>query len=85
MCVTELQKVRHSDDLAQLVVKQLIERYEQPSEEQDHPALHLPVCHAYAVLGSGSCQTYEVLRTDVGGEDCHTDYIPRLAFAEEIV
>ena len=85
MRVTELEEVRHRDDLAQLVVKQLIERYEQPAEEQDHPALHLPVCHAYAVLGSGSCQTYEVLRTDVGGKDCHTYYVPRLALTEEIV
>ena len=85
MGVAELEEVGHCDNLAQLVVQELIERNEQPAEEQNHPALHLPVCHTYTVFSSGAGETYEVLRSDIGCEDCHTDYIPRFALAEEVV
>ena len=83
--VAELQEVGHRDDLAHLVVKKLIERHEQPAEDEDHPTLHLPVGHTHTVLCTGTGETHEVLRADVGGKDSHTDYIPGLALAEQIV
>ena len=40
--------------------------------------------HAHTTLGTCTGQTYQVLATDIGGKDCHTDYIPRLTLTEEI-
>ena len=84
LCVAELEEVWHGDDFAHLVDEKLIERYEKPTEDEDHPSLHLPVCHTNTTLGSSTCKTYEVLATDVSGKDSHTDYIPRLALTKEV-
>lgn len=83
--VAELQKLRHRDDAAQLIVEQLIERHEEPAEDEDHPALHLPMGHAHTVLCSGTGQTNEVLRADVGGKDSSTDHPPGLTLTKEVV
>ena len=82
--IAELQEVRHSNDLTHLVNQQLIERHEEPAEDEDHPALHFPVSHTDAVFCACTGQTYKVLRTDVGSKDSHTDYVPRLALTKEI-
>ena len=79
MGVTEFKEIGHCDNLAQLVVQELIERYEQPAKEQYHPALHLPVGHTYTILSTCSC------KTNVGSKDCHTYYVPWFALAEEII
>lgn len=50
--VTVFQKVGHRDDLAQLVAQKLIERHEKPAQDENHPALHLPMGHSNAVLRS---------------------------------
>ena len=83
--VAELQEVGHGDNLAQLVVQQLIEGNEEPAEDEDHPALHLPVGHTHAVLGTSTGQAHEVLGTDVGGKDSRTNNVPRLALTEQVV
>ena len=61
LCIAELQEVWHSDDFAHLVVQKLIERYEEPTENQNHPSLHFPVCHTNTVLCTSTCKAYEVL------------------------
>ena len=83
--VAKLQEVGHRNDFAQLVAQQLVERHEQPAEEEYHPPLHLPMRHAYTALRARSRQPDEMLRSDVGGKDCHTDYIPRLSLTKEVV
>ena len=40
--------------------------------------------HTYTILGTSTGETYEVLRTDVGSEDSHTNHVPRLALTEEV-
>ena len=33
----------------------------------------IPVCHTYSGFGTGSCQTYQMFRTDIGCKDSSTN------------
>ena len=83
--VAVFQKVGHGNDFAHFVVQQLVERHEEPAQYKNHPALHFPVSHAYAVFGTCTGQTHQVLRADVGSKDGGAYYVPGFSFSEQIV
>ena len=68
---TKFEELRHREDL-----HAVIERHEDPAQDQDDPALHLPMRHGHAGGEARAGQPDEMLRADVGGEDRGADLQP---------
>ena len=79
--VTPLQELGHRQDHAAGV-----KRHEDPTQQQNHPPLNLPMGHRHTRRSAGTGKADQMLRPDVRSEQRRTDGNPcRIATAEKVV